>query len=129
MTIHVICPNGHKLKAKDSHAGRSLPCPACGAIVVAPTPETDVSADLEPLRDLNLESPLAERGPRIAIVAWGAGVGFFVVALVGVAVLFLRPSLDDGDQQIAQHSTPNTPTPTVHRTGERNKRKATDRRI
>ena len=36
MTIHVSCPNGHKLKAKETHAGRTLSCPECGAKVLVP---------------------------------------------------------------------------------------------
>lgn len=53
MTIRITCPNGHKLKAKDSHAGRSFPCPACGETVVVPEPQADIGADLESPADVN----------------------------------------------------------------------------
>ena len=54
MTIQVTCPNGHKLKAKDSHAGRSLKCPACGATIVVPKPQAEPLADVAPLQEVDL---------------------------------------------------------------------------
>lgn len=37
MAIFATCPKGHKLKARVEHAGKTLPCPACGETVVMPT--------------------------------------------------------------------------------------------
>lgn len=37
MTVIVKCPNGHKLKTKESHAARTIACPACGEKVHVPT--------------------------------------------------------------------------------------------
>lgn len=42
MSISVVCPNGHKLKAKEDLAGKHLRCPKCGARVLVPTPEVPV---------------------------------------------------------------------------------------
>ena len=52
MTISITCPNGHKLKARDSDAGRSLPCPACGATVVVP--QAQAGTGPESPADVNL---------------------------------------------------------------------------
>ena len=41
MTIRVRCPNGHQLKAKDSHAGRTLTCPSCGQAIKVPNVEAE----------------------------------------------------------------------------------------
>ncbi len=39
MAIRVTCPNGHLLKVKDKHAGKSGYCPHCHARVQVPTQE------------------------------------------------------------------------------------------
>ena len=41
MPIQVVCPNGHKLKVKDSNAGKTGRCPICKAMVHVPQPATD----------------------------------------------------------------------------------------
>lgn len=41
MPISVVCPQGHKLKAKEKLAGKRLKCPKCGSVVQIP--------ELEPL--------------------------------------------------------------------------------
>lgn len=38
MAIEFKCPNGHKLKVKDSSAGKTGRCPVCSALVRVPTP-------------------------------------------------------------------------------------------
>src|SRR4051812_9981839 len=38
-TIPVTCPNGHKIRAKASLAGRQVPCPACKQVVQVPSPD------------------------------------------------------------------------------------------
>ena len=43
MTISVVCPQGHKLKAKDKLAGKSVKCPKCGAVVTIPSPDAPES--------------------------------------------------------------------------------------
>lgn len=46
MSIQVVCPNGHLLKAKDSLAGKSGLCPVCKAPVKVPHREKiEVSED------------------------------------------------------------------------------------
>lgn len=37
MSIKIICPNGHRLTAKDSRAGTTGRCPACGAAIRIPS--------------------------------------------------------------------------------------------
>lgn len=41
MSIHLECRNGHKLKAKDKHAGRSTICPKCGVQVSVPNSQPE----------------------------------------------------------------------------------------
>jgi len=36
MQIQVTCPQGHKLKAPTTHAGKQAKCPTCGAVVLVP---------------------------------------------------------------------------------------------
>lgn len=37
MYIQVTCPQGHKLKARASYAGKQVKCPACGAVIIVPS--------------------------------------------------------------------------------------------
>lgn len=52
MPISVLCPNGHKLSAKEKLAGKKIKCPKCGAVVRIPEPEPHepepVIAETEP---------------------------------------------------------------------------------
>ena len=64
MTIHVSCPNGHRIVAKDSHAGRTVKCPACGSHFMVPLiadpvpksfaaePERDVFGSIDSLQNI-----------------------------------------------------------------------------
>ena len=46
MSIQVVCPNGHALKAQDTLAGKKGLCPVCKAPVKVPQPDTrEVSED------------------------------------------------------------------------------------
>lgn len=45
MPIRVECPNGHVLTAKDTHAGRTFACPACGQSVTVPKAEATLDVD------------------------------------------------------------------------------------
>ena len=66
MPISVTCSNGHKLRANETLAGRSLPCPACGetvAVPALPAPDDEGIEDpLEVVSDSNelLGDPLAD---------------------------------------------------------------------
>lgn len=40
MAIEFTCPNGHKLKVKESCAGKTGRCPVCNALVRVPRPPT-----------------------------------------------------------------------------------------
>lgn len=57
MPIRVECPNGHVLNAKDSHAGRTFACPACGQSVTVPTVEETLVIDPFLLTDADIVSP------------------------------------------------------------------------
>ena len=45
MSIQLVCPNGHRLTAKESNAGKTGKCPVCQASVSIPIPNRSVSAD------------------------------------------------------------------------------------
>lgn len=47
MAIEFTCPNGHKLKVKESSAGKTGRCPVCNALVRVPAPasEEEISED------------------------------------------------------------------------------------
>lgn len=45
MTIEIVCPNGHRLTAKESSAGKTGKCPVCQASVPIPIPSRPVTAD------------------------------------------------------------------------------------
>jgi RNA polymerase subunit RPABC4/transcription elongation factor Spt4 len=45
MSIQLVCPNGHRLTAKESNAGKSGKCPVCQASVTIPIPSRPVTAD------------------------------------------------------------------------------------
>ncbi|MDD3588383.1 MAG: hypothetical protein PHQ75_14475 [Thermoguttaceae bacterium] len=54
MTIKVVCPNGHKLAAKESRAGTFGKCPACGATVKIPSLEQPAISESSILRLLDI---------------------------------------------------------------------------
>ncbi len=41
MSIHIVCPNGHKLKIKSKYAGHSGKCPMCGSQIVIPAEDVE----------------------------------------------------------------------------------------
>ena len=45
MSIQLHCPNGHRLTAKESNAGKTGKCPVCKAVVTIPFPSPLPSAD------------------------------------------------------------------------------------
>ena len=45
MSIQLVCPNGHRLTAKESNAGKTGKCPVCQAPVAIPIPSRSVTAD------------------------------------------------------------------------------------
>ena len=45
MSIQLVCPNGHRLTAKETNAGKSGKCPVCKAPVTIPIPNRSVTAD------------------------------------------------------------------------------------
>ena len=45
MPVELICPNGHRLTAKESSAGKTGKCPVCQARVAIPIPSRPVTAD------------------------------------------------------------------------------------
>ena len=54
MAIHIKCPNGHNLTAKESNAGKSGKCPVCKCPVIIPAVKQEVlteSAVLDILGD------------------------------------------------------------------------------
>lgn len=55
MSIRLECPNGHKLKAKDKHAGRRTTCPRCGVTLRVPGPQR------RPISDSSVLALLSDR--------------------------------------------------------------------
>ncbi len=41
MAIEFTCPNGHKLKVKESSAGKTGRCPVCNALIRVPKPTAE----------------------------------------------------------------------------------------
>lgn len=58
MTIKVTCPNGHKLAAKESKAGMTASCPACGARIQIPSLNDKGVTDSAVLRILGIGEEL-----------------------------------------------------------------------
>jgi RNA polymerase subunit RPABC4/transcription elongation factor Spt4 len=60
MTIQLVCPNGHRLTAKESNAGKTGKCPVCKAPVTIPVPERSIASDsaviVAVLGELNAQS-------------------------------------------------------------------------
>jgi len=60
MTIQLVCPNGHRLTAKESNAGKTGKCPVCQSPVSIPIPSRSVTADsgiiVAVLGELNAQS-------------------------------------------------------------------------
>jgi hypothetical protein len=62
MTISVVCPQGHKLNAKEKLAGKRIKCPKCGSVVKIPEVAVPEPHELDPLADGGLP-PLEELDP------------------------------------------------------------------
>lgn len=45
MFIKLVCPNGHKLRVKEIHAGQRAVCPKCEARLVIPQPKAKQISD------------------------------------------------------------------------------------
>jgi len=61
--IEVACANGHKLKAKEKLAGRTLKCPKCQAEVRVPGPRPDRPASALSVSDLDVMNFLGDQEP------------------------------------------------------------------
>ena len=66
MPIQLVCPNGHRLTAKESNAGKTGRCPVCQAVVFIPIPSRPVVADsavvVAVLGELNAQSAAQKIG-------------------------------------------------------------------
>jgi len=62
MSIQVVCPNGHSLKAKDALAGKSGLCPVCKAPVKVPHGEKPEVSEDKILDILGTQPPGQGRG-------------------------------------------------------------------
>jgi len=66
MPIQLVCPNGHRLNAQESSAGKSGKCPVCKASVSIPIPSRPVTADsaivVAVLGELNAKSATSQIG-------------------------------------------------------------------
>jgi hypothetical protein len=59
MPISLVCPNGHKLVAKESLAGKNIKCPKCSSILlVSDSDESDLIAS-ELVEDLGAEGSIS----------------------------------------------------------------------
>ncbi len=66
MSIQVVCPNGHSLRAQDSLAGKRGLCPVCKAPVKVPTVEQPEVSEETILDFLSSQQPIPaqrEGGP------------------------------------------------------------------
>lgn len=45
MYIKLVCPNGHKLRVQEIHAGRRAVCPRCQAKLLVPRPKAQTISD------------------------------------------------------------------------------------
>lgn len=61
MSIVVVCPNGHRLAARDNRAGTVGRCPACGAEVKIPAQKNKPPSDSSILRILGVGEELRRR--------------------------------------------------------------------
>jgi len=66
MPIQLVCPNGHRLTAKESSAGKTGKCPVCQARIEIPVPNRSVVADsaivVAVLGELNAQSAAQKVG-------------------------------------------------------------------
>ena len=69
MSIQLVCPNGHRLTAKESNAGKTGKCPVCLAPVTIPIPSRPVAADsalvMAVLGDLNAQAAARKVGKTV----------------------------------------------------------------
>jgi len=69
MSIQLVCPNGHRLTAKESNAGKRGKCPVCMTAVTIPVPGPSVTADsaivVAVLGELNAKSATAQVGKTV----------------------------------------------------------------
>jgi len=69
MSIQLVCPNGHRLTAKESNAGKTGKCPVCQAPVTIPIPNRSVAADsavvVAVLGELNAQSAAQKVGKTV----------------------------------------------------------------
>ncbi|MCL2005714.1 MAG: hypothetical protein FWG73_06070 [Planctomycetaceae bacterium] len=69
MSVQLVCPNGHRLTAKESNAGKTGKCPVCQAPVTVPIMRRALAADsaivLSVLGELNAESAARKAGKTI----------------------------------------------------------------
>jgi len=69
MPIQLVCPNGHRLTAKESSAGKTGKCPVCQARIAIPIPSRSVAADsavvVAVLGELNAKSAAQKVGKTV----------------------------------------------------------------
>jgi len=69
MSIQLVCPNGHRLMAKEANAGKTGKCPVCQAPVTIPIPNRSVAADsaviVAVLGELNAQSAAQKVGKTV----------------------------------------------------------------
>ena len=68
MPIQLVCPNGHRLTAKESNAGKTGKCPVCQAPVVIPMPSRPVADSaivVAVLGELNAQSAAQKVGKTV----------------------------------------------------------------
>ena len=69
MSIQLVCPNGHRLTAKEANAGKTGKCPVCKTPIVIPIPSRADAADsaviVAVLGELNAQSAAQRVGKTI----------------------------------------------------------------
>ena len=70
MPIQLVCPNGHRLTAKESNAGKTGKCPVCKTPIVIPIPsraDADSAVIVAVLGELNARSAAQRVGKTILV--------------------------------------------------------------
>jgi len=66
MSIKMLCPNGHKLRVDERHAGQRAMCPRCSARLTVPTPTR------HELSESSIVALLGEASPHQAVLTRAA---------------------------------------------------------
>ncbi len=114
MSIQVSCPNGHRIKAKDSLAGKRVKCPSCGEPISIPAASPPVGSPLPNSPATPRSAPKKKRkkaSPNMPLIIGAcAGAGILLFGLIVLAIVLLSGGDDSSvaDQKASpdqEHAT------------------------